>query len=111
MRAISKVNRLADHAGLLAPLHVVVALIDDVIGGLVKRLVGIIRTDEPVVARGKLYIASRLALFAQRREVVVVNLSRCLRCGEAASVARRTSQCRRCETADPNRQMLLNRLR
>src|SRR5712675_1807607 len=69
MRAIAKVNRLADEAGFLTPLHVIVALIDDVIGGFVKRLVGIVRTDEPVVARGKPYLGGRLTLFTQRREV------------------------------------------
>src|SRR5258705_2218703 len=108
MRTIAKIDRVANHAGLLAPLHVVVALINDVIGGLVKRLVRIIRTDEPVVARGKPHIGGRLTLFAQRREVVVVNLSRRIGRGEAVAIARRTSQRRWCEAAYPNRQMPLN---
>src|SRR5260370_27637324 len=76
MRAIAKIDWTLDEARLLAPLHVVVALIDDVIGRLVKRLVGIVRTDEPVVARGKPHIGGRLPLFAHPLEIVLVNLSR-----------------------------------
>src|SRR5229473_1074604 len=111
MGTVADVDGIAILPGLLGPRRVVIALIDDVVGGLVEGLLRIVRRDKPSNAAGEANVGGGLPLLLQFGDVTVVHFARGVGRGEAVAVARGAAQGRRSEAADPNRRMrFLDRL-
>src|SRR6266851_6806500 len=111
MGAVANIDWIAILAGLLGPRRIVIALIDDVVGGLVEGFFRIVRRDKPSNAAGEANVGGGLPVLLQFGDITVVHFARGVGRGEAVTVARGAAQGRRREAADPNRRMrFLDRL-
>src|SRR5713101_6961141 len=101
MRAVANIDGIAILPGLLGPRCVVIALIDDVVGGLVEGFFRIVRRDKPSNAAGEANVAGGLPVLLQFGDVTIVHFARGVGRGEAVAVASGAAQCRWREAADP----------
>jgi len=86
-------------AASLEPYRVIVDLIDDVLGGLGKRLFGVVGDDQEPKAACKTKVLCRPVLLLQLGDIAVINIPICPGHGEAIAEAGCAAQRRRCKAA------------
>ena len=90
-------------AASLKPYRVIIDLIDDVIGSLGKRFLGVVRDDQKPEAACEAKIVCRPVFVLQLGDIAVVYVSVRAWHGETITEADGAAQRRRRETAEPNR--------
>src|SRR5437016_3597988 len=100
--AVPEIYRLGHVASSREPRRIVVGLVEDVVGRLVERRLGVIRHDQPLETTCESYVVGGPVLLRQFGDIAIVHFSVGVRYAETVAVTNGAAERCRSEPAQPD---------